>query len=380
MNLIIIKIVFLSTFLCRHGQCGHLQFQVNSTTYNKLTLAMNNVTAEFLLQSSRDVVLSCCQIGQPALELKAVTLNAKNGLTMQILPTRGVSTAEMLEKFPVGSSICATFKPNLTYWEPLHKAIEDLPDHVITGILFPVERDFNTDRRYCQDLAEYTAHDPILELDGLYQTDALNTALRCPPGPPFLLTGPFGTGKTRLIARLAHQILHSRPNSRVLICVHHIQTADSYLDSFFLKLQGHPLPCDPIRFLGESEKKPSEFFFTAERKAKDVYYKKVDEICVAKPRLVVATTRSATQLKKIYGQDDFTHIFIDEAAQCIEPDAIIPLHLAGKDTKILLAGDHLQVSANLAVTNGIWLHSSAQCHLRLMHCILVHFVCYLVFT
>ena len=331
-------------FLCRRGQCGHTQFEVSSTTFNKLTLAMDNVTAEFVMQNSRDVVLNCCQIGQPALTLKAVTLNAKNGLTVQILPTAGVSTPQILEQFPVKSSICATFKPNLTYWEPLHKAIEDIPDHVITGILFPVVRDFNTDGSYSLDLAKYTALDPILELDGLYQTDALNTALRCPPGPPFLLTGPFGTGKTRLIARLAHQILHVRPKSRVLICVHHIQTADSYLDSFFLKLQDRLQPCDLIRLLGESELKPSEFYFTKERVAKDSYYKRIAEIHDGKPRLVVATTRAAMQLKKIYGQDDFTHIFIDEAAQCIEPDAIIPLHLAGKHTKILLAGDHLQVS------------------------------------
>ena len=317
-------------------------------TYNSLTLTMSSETGEFVKQSSQDVVLSCCQIGQPMLVLKAVIIDAKDGLKMRVLPIaiEGINTEQQLQKIMRGKYICATFKPHLTYWESLHNAIEGLPSRIISQILFPVERDFNVDGRYRKDLAHYKPHDQMLELDDLYQTDALNAALRCPPGPPFLLTGPFGTGKTRLIARFAHQILHARGRARVLICVHHIQTADSYLDSFFLKMQSHLPPCEPVRLLGEMEQKPSERFFTPERYAKDRYYKTIAEIAEAeeKPRLVVATTGAAMQLKKLYKQDGFTHIFIDEAAQCIEPEAIVPLHLAGKYTKVLLAGDHLQVS------------------------------------
>ena len=311
---------------------------------------MSSEISEFVKQSCQDVVLSCCQIGQPSLDLKAVIIDAKNGLRMQVIPTHGRNTGNIREMLLREKYICVTFKPSLSYWESLHKAIEDLPPHVITRILFPMERDFNTNEKYCKDIANYTPQDPLLELDGLYQTDALNAALRCPPGPPFLLTGPFGTGKTRLIARLAHQILHTRRDSRVLICVHHIQTADSYLDSFFLKMQNHPLPCEPVRLLGEFERKPSEFYFTPQRQAKDRYYRTIAELAAAdsseKPRLLVTTTGAAMQLKKLYKDDGFTHIFVDEAAQCIEPEAVVPLHLTGKDTKILLAGDHLQVSAH----------------------------------
>ena len=340
---------YLFSFSCRYGRCkdGHLVFEMNIVSYNQVTLSMSSETGEFVKQSSRYVVLNCCMIKQPNLELKAVIIDAKNGLKVQVVPLAGVNTT--LQTFK--GYICATFIPDMQYWESLHKAVEDLQSHVITRILFPMESDFSANGKYRKDLARYTPADPLLELDGLYQTDALNAALRCPPGPPFLLTGPFGTGKTRLIARLAHQILHTRPDSRVLICVHHIQTADSYLDSFFLKMHKHPLPCEPVRLLGQFEKKPSEFFFTPQRQEKDRYYKTFAELAslgaLEKPRLLVTTTGAAMRLKRPYTHEYFTHIFIDEAAQCIEPEAIAPLHLTGKHTKILLAGDHLQVRATM---------------------------------
>ena len=39
----------------------------------------------------------------------------------------------------------------------------------------------------------------------------------------------------------------------------------------------------------------------------------------------------------------FTHILIDEGAQTREPEAIAPLGLADDNTKIVIAGDHMQV-------------------------------------
>lgn len=41
----------------------------------------------------------------------------------------------------------------------------------------------------------------------------------------------------------------------------------------------------------------------------------------------------------------FTHILLDEAAQAMECETIMPLALATQNTRIVLAGDHMQVSA-----------------------------------
>ena len=39
----------------------------------------------------------------------------------------------------------------------------------------------------------------------------------------------------------------------------------------------------------------------------------------------------------------FTHIFVDEAGEALEPETLIPLFLANAKTSIVLAGDHLQL-------------------------------------
>jgi superfamily I DNA and/or RNA helicase len=39
----------------------------------------------------------------------------------------------------------------------------------------------------------------------------------------------------------------------------------------------------------------------------------------------------------------FTHILLDEAAQAMECEAIMPLAIADESTRIVLAGDHMQV-------------------------------------
>lgn len=40
----------------------------------------------------------------------------------------------------------------------------------------------------------------------------------------------------------------------------------------------------------------------------------------------------------------FTHILLDEAAQAMECETIMPFALASKSTRIVLAGDHMQAS------------------------------------
>ena len=61
-------------------------------------------------------------------------------------------------------------------------------------------------------------------------------------------------------------------------------------------------------------------------------------------RVVIATLATSQLLLELHlSHGIFTHILIDEAAQALEPEALIPLALAGPNTKVVLTGDHMQV-------------------------------------
>ena len=67
---------------------------------------------------------------------------------------------------------------------------------------------------------------------------------------------------------------------------------------------------------------------------------------VVRDHNVIITTLATARLLWEYYQDGklrFTHIFVDEAAQALEPECLTPLAMADKNTKIVLAGDHKQV-------------------------------------
>lgn len=65
-------------------------------------------------------------------------------------------------------------------------------------------------------------------------------------------------------------------------------------------------------------------------------------------RIVVVTLNISMELAALdLPKGYFTHIFLDEAAQAMECEAIMPLALATENTRIVLAGDHMQMSPEL---------------------------------
>lgn len=67
-----------------------------------------------------------------------------------------------------------------------------------------------------------------------------------------------------------------------------------------------------------------------------------------KYRIVVVTLNISMELASLdLPKGYFTHILLDEAAQAMECEAIMPLALAGEKTRIVLAGDHMQMSPEL---------------------------------
>ena len=175
-----------------------------------------------------------------------------------------------------------------------------------------------------------------LWLDKEYQLLALKKMMACDNSAPFLLTGPFGTGKTRVLAAAAINFLKNH-NNRVLICTSHLQSADAYIDKYFgpmVKNNEMPRNLTPVRLVGKDYKYHGDYYYLV----KTIH----DRNEIIRSSLIVTTFLTAPQLINLK-MKHFTHILIDEGAQTREPEAVAPLGLANNSTKIVIAGDHLQV-------------------------------------
>lgn len=220
------------------------------------------------------------------------------------------------------------FELKHSYFQRLHNALDKISFESIKKIMPNCENFADDNGRHWNPGKPEHEH---LELDS-YQQRALRTILNCSPGAPVLVTGPFGTGKTRLLARAAYEILKS-PRSKVLICAHHQASVDT-----FVKILGEVIDNDiMIRVI------PNKSYHS---KIRDEYY----HLFVPKYEVnyslentgirLVITTLGTSNLRI---RSKFSHILIDEGAQTREPEIISPLHFARESTKIIIAGDHLQV-------------------------------------
>ena len=241
---------------------------------------------------------------------------------------------------PLPTSVCFRF---VDTYQHMHWAV----NRVSLGVVFPTVPEGNAEQR---SLASNNH-----ELNEK-QSCALKRMLLPYAGPPLLILGPFGTGKTRTIAEAIKQLITIQLNNlsvdyRILLCTHSNSAADHYIKSYL-----HP-------FLNRSQILHSRFKplrVCWENRFVSTVSDEVLQYCLLdmhtgkfaiptvetlrRHRLVVTTLVTAASIAQLdLPAGFFTHIFIDEAAQAMEAEIIIPLCLAGRNTQIVLAGDHLQV-------------------------------------
>uniref|UniRef100_UPI003AB08215 3'-5' exoribonuclease HELZ2-like n=1 Tax=Centroberyx gerrardi TaxID=166262 RepID=UPI003AB08215 len=170
---------------------------------------------------------------------------------------------------------------------------------------------------------------------------------------PLLIYGPFGTGKTFTLATAARE-LTKQPQNKVLICTYTNSSADLYVrDHFhpFIK-KGHQ-EMRPIRI--KANKQGTSLSTTDEITKEYCLLSKDGQrfLPPTKPaldqhKIVITTTAMARHFHDLKLPDGyFTHILIDEASQMLECEALIPLALAGPNTRVVLAGDHMQMGPKL---------------------------------
>ncbi|KAJ8039291.1 Helicase with zinc finger domain 2 [Holothuria leucospilota] len=177
------------------------------------------------------------------------------------------------------------------------------------------------------------------------------------PGPT-LIIGPFGTGKTQTMAKTIIKLLDQTPDNKILVCTHSNSAADwlvtSYLHPFLetKKKEQHWYNRKILRVYA-TMKSPSsvsqeirENYVICEEGTQN--FRKPTHKDIMDCNIVVTTLSTSIHLvtlneagKSVKGY--FEYIFIDEAGQALETEAMIPLGLAIRNTVVVLAGDHIQM-------------------------------------
>lgn len=211
------------------------------------------------------------------------------------------------------------FELKHSYFQRLHTALDKLRIDAIKKVM-PSHENFVTRKWYLNDESEPDA----LKLDSC-QKRALYTIMRCTPGAPVLVTGPFGTGKTRILARAAYEILKLGEKTRVLICAHHQASVDTFVEILAKIVDNNEM----VRII------PTNSYRSQTREK----YPHLFAMKSQSQRLIITTLG----ILRIRYYPRFSHILIDEGAQTREPEIMGPLRFAVDWTKIVIAGDHLQV-------------------------------------
>ncbi len=283
--------------------------------------------AEIYLNAQRSIVVEQVFASIPGKEdirsiVIALTLKADKVVT-KCYP-------KAVKYYQIPDQLSVKFKLKHSYFQRLQQNVDWLPTSVIAKLM-PTKSHFTGARASAGNMPMRYQQ---LKLDG-GQLRALEAIACCSPQTPVLVVGPFGTGKTRLLARAAFQILQDKRN-RVLVCAHHQASVDTFVEYFgeMKEDPNRPWWKNFVRII------PRESYHSNTRKKFPQYFKKIQEVRGKSYHLVVTT------LGKIPFQFDpgfFTHILLDEGAQTREPELIRPLCLANDTTRIVIAGDHFQV-------------------------------------
>ena len=236
--------------------------------------------------------------------------------------------------------VYVNFKLKDSYFHTLKQSVNCLPVEIIQRILPDFEHFYdhpvsNSEvnlggcERYC--------------LPDHGQLSALKMIVSCPAsGPPVLVIGPFGAGKSRILAVAALYFMQARNGSpsRVLVCMQQRASVESFLSSFssLIASKEHMEIC-VVQNYGKPKNESLKKWYATVDDFKQSYQ---SALRYRKPFLVITTCMTSRSLRFL-PCDFFTHIMLDEAAQMREPENIIPLCLATPSTKIVVAGDPNQV-------------------------------------
>ena len=260
-----------------------------------------------------------------------------------------------------------------SYFTSLRKSLSLVPTHVIQRL---VPSEVMLTRGECENpdtaVIESEEDYPVLDnfvLDEEYQEAAFTKVMESDSSAPFIITGPFGAGKTRLIATTALRILLHNADCFILIATHHNKTANEYIEKYYKPLLEHNFDKENLRVVRvinskrrqNRKKATSQEHLNHDEKLStddapgascdtEKHVKTVDELDsdqINNYNLIITTFGVMLRLRTVLEKRNckfFTHIFVDEGAQAREPETLGAFCYAEWNTKIVIAGDHKQVN------------------------------------
>ena len=314
--------------------------------------------------SERIVNLQLCNSSGTSVKVKADMLWSylslrEKGVEMIFLGIDEINVAKIAKLYPAVKKVnynfydvAVTFVLKYSYFDRLHIAIDQLPEEVLEKIMPDSVLNFTPSVAIDSNLKSYMIPcvEEFVTLDKKEekqfvpnpQMHALRKIINSNPSKaPVLCVGSFGTGKTRVLACAAYQILFNDKQAKVLICAHHQASADSFVQNYFGRMINFGWRCRSLVRLY-----PESYSYRLQALKFHEYYMTIDmfrEVNKNSLNLVVTTFSTSLSLLRYLGKGYFTHILLDEGAQTREPETIIPLCLANKNTKIVIVGDHKQV-------------------------------------
>ena len=164
---------------------------------------------------------------------------------------------------------------------------------------------------------------------------------------PFLLRGAFGCGKTETLVVMIRELISQFPKSKILVCGPVNVPTDAFvqkLGQFITGMRGdHSLFRLNAHHRSHATVPREILAYCDYDQDKNIFNIPPLRELMAKS-VIVSTCQTASSLIGIgVPQGHFTHIFIDEACQVLEPAALIPLSLADSNTVVVLTGDEQQI-------------------------------------
>ena len=234
-------------------------------------------------------------------------------------------------------SIRVQFMIKHWYFRDLHQAVDNVPKVVIQKLFPSVNKPH-------QKKASFSAYSLIAPFSpDKLQLNAICSLMSAGSELPFILVGPFGTGKTHVLACAAAAIVTEDATAKVLIVTHHNKSVDTFVSKYFGTIESTkclPATVAPVRITSEYTSEDTVRPYCINVRDPTITMDLLDERRIVITTFITALRFASTEkLPRGY----FTHILIDEGAQTREPETIAPLIFADERTKIVIAGDHMQV-------------------------------------